>query len=72
MTPLTITRLTLSQRFSLSDSVVLNTLLFGRVYTDLCPDTVETVVSEFDELRKERALNIFSKRTTSVKIFSNR
>ena len=53
MTPLTITKLTLSQLFSLSDSVVLYALLLGRVYTDLCPDTVETVVSEFDELRKE-------------------
>ena len=39
--------------FSLSDSVVLDTLLLGRAHTDLCPDTVETVVSEFDELRKE-------------------
>ena len=53
MPPLTITRLTLSQLFSLSDSVVLDTLLLGRVYTDLCPDTVETVVSEFDELCKD-------------------
>ena len=53
MTPLTITRLTLSQLFSLSDSVVLDTLLFGPAYTDLCPDTVETVVSEFDESCKE-------------------
>ena len=40
VTPLTITRLTLSQLFSLSDSVVLDTLLLGRAYTDLCPDTV--------------------------------
>ena len=41
--------------FSLSDSVVLDmhTLLLGRAHTDLCPDTVETVVSEFDELCKE-------------------
>ena len=53
VTPLTITRLTFSQLFSLSDSVVLDTLLLGRAHTDLCPDTVETVVPEFDELRKE-------------------
>ena len=53
MTPLTITRLTFSQLFSLSDSVVLDTLLLGRAHTDLCRDTVETVVSEFNELRKE-------------------
>ena len=53
MTPLTITRLTFSQLFSLSDSVVLYTLLLGRAYTDLYPLILETVVSEFDELRKE-------------------